>query len=309
MEFTTKDWDVKSAVIRGLSTSWIECGQKDADIVLFLHGYPDSAECWEYQIKELASRFRIVAPYMRGVGKSEPGDSLRRYGTRSVTLDLMDVLLHVDPSGMRKIYCVGHDLGAVYAWNLASALCQRAAGLVIINGLSIGQMLKRWKNFGQLRKSWYIYLMQLPVIPELIVKSAPKRIMSLAHRLGKLDEEKRPHYDLDGSGRGPLKFPINVYRSFFREIPRNISDPVTKVTCPVLVLWGSQDAFLMPPRMDELKMDADDVTVRILEGGHWLQRQEAEKINNLLLRFFEDTHGKRQFTAEKRVENHSATSR
>lgn len=308
MVATAKDWETRTAVIRGLSTSWIDAGPKDADIVLLLHGYPDSATCWEYQIEAFSQRYRVIAPFMRGVGDSEPGPSVRRYGTRPVTLDLLDILKATDPAGTRKIYCVGHDLGAVYAWNLVSTLCDRAAGLAIINGLSIGQMLKRWKNPGQLRKSWYIYLMQLPLVPEMIVKAVPNRILRLAHSLGKLDEEQRPRYHED-SGRDPLKFPINVYRSFFREIPRHISDPLTKVTCPVLVLWGSQDAFLMPPRMDELKSDAEDVTVRILEGGHWLQRQEPEKINTLLLRFFEDSHAKRQFTAEKRVEDHGTAGR
>jgi pimeloyl-ACP methyl ester carboxylesterase len=308
MTFSAKDWETRTSVIRGLSTTWIDVGPKDADIVLFLHGYPDTAICWEFQIRALSERFRVIAPFMRGVGDSEPGQTVRRYGTRPVTLDLLDILKETDPSGQRKVYCVGHDLGAVYAWHLTSALCDRAAGLVIINGLSIGQMLKRWKNPGQLRKSWYIYLMQLPLVPELIVRTVPKKILQFAHTLGKLDEGQRPRYQ-EESGRDPLQFPINVYRSFFREIPRHINDPLTRVSCPVLVLWGSQDAFLMPPRMDELKTDAEDVTVRILEGGHWLHRQEPEKINSLLLRFFEDTHGKRQFVAQERVENHGTAGR
>lgn len=300
METIGNNWQEKSAVIRRLKSAWIEAGPDDGDIVLLLHGYPDTPECWEYQIRELSKTYRIIAPFMRGVGDSDPGESVRRYGTKPVVLDLLAILDLVDPGKKRRINCVGHDLGSVYAWNLVSALGERASSMVIINGLSLGQMLKRWKYPQQLRKSWYIYLMQLPVLPELLLKAIPAQLLNLAHRMGGLEESRRPDRL---KVLGALKYPVNQYRSFFRELPQVFANPTTKVSCPVLILWGSDDAFLMPPRMDELKSDADDVTVRILNGGHWLQRQMPEQINELLIRFFGERHDKRQFIAKECLEN------
>lgn len=306
METIGNNWQERSAVIRGLKSVWIDSGPEDGDVVLFLHGYPDSPECWEYQIRELSLKYRVIAPYMRGVGASDPGESIRRYGTKPVTLDMLAILDIVDPTKKRPIYCVGHDLGSVYAWNLASSLGERVSALVIINGLSLGQMLGRWKYPQQLRKSWYIYLMQVPVFPELLLKTVPARLLDFAHRLGGLEESRRPDRL---KVLGALRHPVNQYRSFFRELPEVLSNRTTKVSCPVLVLWGSDDAFLMPPRMDELKPDAEDVTVRILSGGHWLQRQMPEKINELLNRFFGDCHDKRQFNIKKRLENNVSADR
>lgn len=306
MEPLENNWQERSAVIRGLKSVWIDAGPEDGAIVLLLHGYPDSPECWEYQIRELAKTYRVIAPYMRGVGDSARGESVRRYGTKPVTLDLLAILDIVDPGKKRGIYCVGHDLGSVYAWSLVSSLGGRATAMVIINGLSLGQMLSRWKYPQQLRKSWYIYLMQLPVLPELLLKVMPTRLLNLAHRMGGLENSQRPDPSMV---LGALQHPVNQYRSFFRELPQVLSNRTTKVSCPVLILWGSDDAFLMPPRRDELKSDAEDVTVRILNGGHWLQRQMPEKINELLIRFFGDCHDKRQFVVKKRLENNSPAVR
>ncbi len=306
MDVVTHEWQVKTADIRGLKSAWIEAGPVYGDLLIFLHGYPDTPECWEHQIRYFSQSYRVIAPFMRGVGDSAPGDCVRRYGTVPVTLDLLAIINIVDPEHKHRVFCIGHDLGSVYAWNLASSLSDRATGLVIINGLSIGQMLKRWRYPEQLRKSWYIYLMQLPVLPEAVVRLMPSKILKLAHRLGGLEESKRPDH---AKTKRALRYPVNQYRSFFREIPRILANPVTKVRCPVLVLWGSEDAFLMPPRLDELKADAEKVTVRILAGGHWLQRQVPDNVNDLLKRFFGDNHDKRKFAAKERIKNNIASDR
>jgi pimeloyl-ACP methyl ester carboxylesterase len=136
------------------------------------------------------------------------------------------------------------------------------------------------------------------------VKFLPTKILKLAHHLGGLEESKRPD---SSKTKMALRYPVNQYRSFFREIPRILANPITKVRCPVLVLWGSEDAFLMPPRLEELKADAEKVTVRILAGGHWLQRQLPDNVNDLLSRFFGDRHDDRKFAAKERVKNNIAT--
>jgi hypothetical protein len=55
-------WQIKSAEIRGLKSAWIEAGPVDGDILIFLHGYPDSTECWENQIRYFSSNYHVIAP-------------------------------------------------------------------------------------------------------------------------------------------------------------------------------------------------------------------------------------------------------
>lgn len=273
--------------MRGLPTAWLEAGPMDAaadlPLVIMFHGFPDAPECWEFQFAGLSPRYPVVAPYVRGVGPSAKSDSLHRYGPDSVALDALAILDEVDPERRRRVFVVGHDLGAVHAWHLAGLLRERAAGLVVINGLTIRQMLRRWSNPRQQLKSWYIYAMQMPIVPEVLLKRFPERFLRFAHGKGQLSSERRPDQEKVADA---LVGPLNQYRAFLREAPKALKAPRRRLGCPVLVVFGEQDAFLEPPTIDELKRDASDLTVRILPGNHWVHREDHEKVNRLLMDFF-----------------------
>lgn len=273
--------------MRGLTTAWLEAGPTEAEadlpLVILFHGFPDAPECWEHQIAGFSARYPVVAPYVRGAGPSEKSESLHRYGPDSVALDALAILDQVDPERRRRVFIVGHDLGTVHAWHLAGLLRDRAAGLVAINGLTIKQMLRRWRNPRQHLKSWYIYLMQVPVLPETVIKRFSRRFLGFAHRKGQLSPDRRPEAE---TVTPALTGPLNQYRAFLRDAPKALRSPHRRLACPVLVVFGEQDAFLEPPTIDELKRDASDLTVRILPGNHWLHREDHEKVNRLLLDFF-----------------------
>ncbi len=113
----------------------------------------------------------------------------------------------------RPIFCIGHDLGAAYAWNLAPFLGSRLKGLVILNGMSPVQMAKRWKLPQQWLKSWYIYFLQIPRLPEALTRIAPKPLHQFAYRFGGLSQP--PVTDRSTSLRQIVK-PIQQYREFLK---------------------------------------------------------------------------------------------
>lgn len=282
----------RQKIIRGLNTTWIEAGPVTAPLLVFLHGFPDTGSCWDKQLTEFSQKYHVIAPDLRGAGQSAPGDDVQRYAPDAVALDVLDILRTVDPDGKQQIICVGHDLGAVHAWHLAGLLQDRARGLVIINGLTIRQMWARWKTPRQFAKSWYVYVMQVPLVPELIVRAAPSRLRAFAYKLGGLTPEQRP----EGSGlpavdRGAMLHPLNQYRAFLRALPPLRRRRRQRLQCPVMALFGENDAFLSPPTFDELSADAHRLTIRIIPGNHWLHRDEAARVNLLMSRFFADNLG------------------
>lgn len=280
--------NLRQKTLRGLKTAWLEAGPEDAPLALFFHGFPDAAECWEYQFQGLSDRYRVIAPYARGAGPSEKATRLHRYAPDSAALDALAILDEVDPTRKRKVFIVGHDLGSVHAWHMAQLLGRRAAGLVVINGLSVAQMARRWKNPRQLVKSWYMAAMQVPVLPETLFRAFPARLLKYAHKRGGLRPEFRPPLP---KVRAALEGPLNQYRAFAREIPKALLHKTRRLTCPVLVLFGKDDAFLEPPTHEELARDAARLTIRILPGNHWLHRQDHEKVNKLLADFFTRSAG------------------
>jgi pimeloyl-ACP methyl ester carboxylesterase len=279
----------RTEIFRGLATSWWEAGDPANPILLFLHGFPDSPETWEAQVAYFRERYHVICPFARGAGPSEESDELSRYGTDASALDMLQLLAKIDPSGQRPVWIVGHDLGAVHAWSLAPLLGSRLRGVALINGLGLAPMLSRWKRPKQHGLSWYIYAMQIPGLAETMIRLTPQRMLALAHRLGTLPLAQRP----DGTKAVEWTMhPLRQYRQFVREIPRTALRQLPRLQAPLLLLWGSRDAFLLPPTKEEWETFASDVTTRILPAGHWVHREKAAEVNRLLGGFFGNSPGK-----------------
>ena len=157
--------------IRGLETAWLEQGlpqNEVSPIFFFIHGFPDTPETYRHQLEHFGKEHLIVAPFARGLEGSELTTDPARYNTNAVLLDHLSILSKVDPDHQRPVVVVGHDVGALYAWNLAQALKNRARALVIINSGTFQVMAKRFLSARQLFKSWYVFVFQIPVFSDWI---------------------------------------------------------------------------------------------------------------------------------------------
>ena len=91
--------------------------QGEGPIVLLAHGFPESWYSWRHQIRELAAAgFHVVAPDMRGYGKSDAPQAIDQYTILHLVGDMVGVL---DALGAPTAAIVGHDWGASVAWHAA----------------------------------------------------------------------------------------------------------------------------------------------------------------------------------------------
>lgn len=303
----------KEALIRGLRTAWLEGGPDaavaDVPIIMFVHGFPDQAEDWQAQLIHFAAGAKVVAPYVRGTLPSErPSDDsgvgLGRYSPNGVALDLFEILSQVGgaPIGQgsqkgqkdQKVVVVGHDLGAAHAWHFARLLGRRAAGLVILNGMTIGQFTRRLRRPSQWLRCWYMAVFQVPGISERLLSSLGPRVRALTH--GR-EQGKELIKDIAGM---PLPLatpydpvgPMHQYRAFLRDMPTAIRERPHRLGCPVLAIFGDHDPYLLVPSVQELQPEARDLTVRILNGGHWLHHEMPTTINRYLANFLAEATGR-----------------
>lgn len=286
---------LQTTTVRGLQTAWVERGPVGQPIVFFCHGFPDDPAVWNAQIESLREDYHIIAPYIRGCEHSEHSQDLRRYGSQAILLDHLEILRKA-ASERTPVVVVGHDLGVVHAMTLARSLGPRLAGLLVINGTDIGMFAQRLKDIDQAKRSWYMGLMQLPLVPEALVRWLPESCAWLASELGHLPPQLRDSRHFERRTLGPL----NQYRAFAREVPAQTKAMPARIKAPILVLWGRDDQLLVPPDRCEWERVGLDVTIRIVEGGHWLQREKPELVSDLLQNFI-------RYTLDKQVsdERHS----
>ncbi len=271
----------KSKIIRRLETAWWEGGPDLAPIMYFVHGYPDTPETWEPQLQYFSDRYHVVAPFARGANPSAPSRKLLRYGLHAQALDHLAVLRSVDPSQRRPVILVGHDLGAAQCWFLAPLLGTRLQAMVILSGLSVPQMAARLNNPRQHLRSWYIYAMLTPVAPRLL-RHFSGQIVNMAHKLGRLAPPQRPRL---GSTLAGAVDPAQQYRAYVAGLPQIVAEGDRKIDAPVLVIWGKDDSFLLSPSRSEIKRFANQATIRILKGNHWVHREDPETVNQLIDEF------------------------
>ena len=74
----------------------VDAGPRDAPVLMFLHGFPESHRTWRHQIAHLSGQYRCIAPDQRGYrGTSKP------QGIENYTPDKLigDVFLLADALG------------------------------------------------------------------------------------------------------------------------------------------------------------------------------------------------------------------
>jgi epoxide hydrolase 4 len=272
---------IRKREFRDLKTSWIEAGDPHHPILLFLHGFPDSAETWKFQIDHFKKNYHVISPFVRGALPSDPAEHIPRYSTKSEALDILQILKTIDPHHKKKIVCVGHDLGSPVAWKLAGLLSHRLAGLVILNGLALEQMRERlMKRPKQWLKSWYVFPMQVPFLPEFLFSHFSQQLIDQTHKSGGFPKPEESPKDY---AQQFILGPLNQYRAFTRELLAG--DKVTKISVPTLILWSNRDNYLLHPTLEELEPLCSDVSVRILEGRHWIHQDRHEMFNEVLEEF------------------------
>ena len=50
----------------GIELDVVDQGPRDAPVLIFLHGFPESHRTWRHQIAHLSGQFRCIAPDQRG---------------------------------------------------------------------------------------------------------------------------------------------------------------------------------------------------------------------------------------------------
>jgi pimeloyl-ACP methyl ester carboxylesterase len=149
--------------------------------VVLLHGYPDSKEVWSGVAGLLADRFHVVLYDVRGHGASGVPEPLKGgFTLEKLTEDFLAVADAVSPD--RPVHLVGHDWGSVQGWEFATVAATegRLASFTSVSGPCLdhsGHWLRdrvrrptprrAAQLLGQGAKSWYVYALRTPVLPEL----------------------------------------------------------------------------------------------------------------------------------------------
>jgi len=265
----------------------IQAGPKDGPLVILLHGFPEFWYGWKHQIPYLArAGYRVWAPDQRGYNLSDKPKGAAAYSLDHLSDDIMGL---IDAAGKEKAFIVGHDWGAAVAWWSANKYPARIERMVILNVPHHAVIQRAMKSsLKQLRKSWYIFFFQLPWLPEAFIRynNWQRGIRSLrdSSQPGTFSEEDLEPYRKAWAQPHGLTSMINWYRALIQKKPKRLPSP--RISVPTLIIWGTQDQFLgRELAQKSIDLCDDGRLVMIEEATHWVQHEEAERVNGLIGEF------------------------
>ncbi|AKD54680.1 alpha/beta fold hydrolase [Spirosoma radiotolerans] len=263
----------------------VQAGPTEGPLIILLHGFPEFWYGWKHQIDALAEAgFRVWAPDQRGYNLSDKPTGVEAYALDTLVADVVGL---IDAAGRQKAVVVGHDWGAAVAWWTAVSFPERVERLVVLNVPHPVAMKKfASRDVGQMLRSWYIGFFQLPVVPELLARlgNATALVKTLlgSSRPGTFKRADFLQYKAAWLQPGAINAMINWYRAALRMPPAKRSS--VRVTVPTLLIWGVRDQFLKR-EMAQLSIDLCDNgrVVFFEEATHWVQHEEAKRVNELIL--------------------------
>ena len=292
---------------------------EEAPLAILLHGFPEYWWSWRSQMPALAALgFWVVAPDLRGYNLSDAPSAVQDYRIELLTADVQRLITHF---GRERAVIVGHDWGGVVAWHVAMNQPDAVDRLVIMNAPHPERMAEAFgarPNLRQLGRSWYMFMFQIPKLPERWLSVNDYERVGWIFRDTAAHKEAFPPEVLQEYRRaaaqqglnGPLHFYRAAIRAGLQDSRARISsrfsglshalegilgpapsEPAVfpKITAPTLLLWGEQDTALgkeLTERMDDLFAGPFELTY-LPDCGHWIQQECPEDVNRLMIEFLE----------------------
>ncbi len=267
----------------------LEWGPVDGELLVALHGFPDTAWTWRAVGPLLAEAgYRVVAPFLRGYAPSDvPVD-----GDCSVSALAADaVALHERLGGSSSTALIGHDWGAITAGALAAEKSSPYARVALLAVPPLAWMnptravARTWLSalVRQPRHSWYIAYNQVPGLAE-------RNFTRLARRLWRTWS---PGYDATDDlahlaravpDQARAKAVVSYYRAL---ASRGSRAALAEPRKPLLYLHGDQDGAIDPRFFAVARSRiAPPSSAALLSGaGHFLQLEKPAEVTDHLLDF------------------------
>lgn len=266
---------------------YVSCGS--GPVLLLLHGWPQSWYEWRHVMPRLGSRFRVIAPDLRGLGDtSRPATG---YDKRTVAADLWQLMqhLHVD-----EFFLVGHDWGGPTAFALTIAHPEAVRRLAILDVVIPGD---GGAGFSQGGRRWHHAFHMTPDLPEALTQGREREYLgwfyrNFAYRPDAIGEEDISEYLRTYTQPGAMRAGFEYYRA----LPQDAADNsqaiarTRKLGMPVLAIGGAKAWGRGPEVIESLQRVATDVRGDIVpECGHFIPEEQPAYLSDRLIGFFLDS--------------------
>jgi pimeloyl-ACP methyl ester carboxylesterase len=261
-------------------------GDKENELVLFLHGFPETSYMWKKVMSGISSKgFYCVAPNLRGYSKGACPKGKRHYSLDNLVMDVLNISRFLDKP---KFHLVGHDWGAAIGWKLVH---DHRNAILSWTGISVPHLQAFGKAITvdreQRKMSQYVKNFQMPILPEMQIRKDNFRLFRKLWKNSDSDEID----DYLEVFRNPkqLTASLNYYRSNYHWLKKATDEQILgDIYVPTLFIWGKKDvaigAYSVSESHQYMKNDYEYVE---LDSGHWLIQTKYQELEKAITKHIE----------------------
>ena len=272
----------------GLVFDVTTAGPPDGEPVVLLHGFPQSARCWDAVTPALtAAGLRTFAPDQRGYSPGARPTGRAAYRMAEVVADAAAVVeAALAETGRSRAHVVGHDWGAVVAWTLAGT---RPELVRTVTGISVPPAGRHGRRAAP-----------APPAARVVVHGGVRRARAGRARVRRPGRERRGRRALvrllvrsgqtreraerDAAGLADPAA-LTAALNWYRAIPLSRRDPVPAPTAPALFVWSDRDTALTRDAAERAPLHLwGPFRYAELHGvSHWIPDEAPAALAELLL--------------------------
>jgi len=284
----------KYMVVNGVKIHYVEAGEEEKPLIVFVHGFPEFWFVWRYQLKHFKNDYRVVALDNRGYNDSEKPKGIENYHIKTL---VDDVRALVEGLGVSKFTLVGHDWGGAISWTFAALYPELLDNLVICNCPHLLALQEQRQNgWEQNMKFWYTVFFQCPLLPELFAMSEDMKVLEdmLADAGLDKDSEEMEAYKYAFREMASLTGGMNYYRCALTKESRDFwKDPENQkkrqlIKVRTLQIFGTEDKYLTVEGAQATAKFVEDHRLELIKrASHWVQQEVPDRVNSLIQEFLD----------------------
>ena len=259
----------KILTVNGLDFTADLTGPEDGELVLFLHGFPQTRYTWRAELPALAELgYRCCAYDQRGYSAGARPGGIEPYILENL---VGDVLAVADSLGYETFNLVGHDWGGQLSWCTAALHPHRVKTLSVISRPHPVAFLNAMKNDPKQaeRSGHHRRFQELDAADKLLTNNAePLRNMYV--QWGGVPAKDADAYLATLGDRAALNAAINWYRAVGQTGLAMAELPA--ITMPTMYVWGTADSTVgeMAAKGTDAQVSGPFTFVQIPDIGHFV---------------------------------------
>jgi non-heme chloroperoxidase len=248
-----------------------EWGRRDAQEIVFVHGWSQCDLCWAHQVRgTLAERFRLITFDLRGHGRSDAPAEAARYADDLVWADDLAAVLEVVSA--RRPVLVGWSYGAFVVADYLRAYGEEAISAIALVGASV-RLTPPYEGIGPGLLDNVVDMCGADLLANI---AATRRFVRACTR------RPRTRAETETALAWNMTVPTEV-RQALRAREIDVADVYAGTTVPVLVTHGRDDAIVLPAMAQELLERCPAATASWYDGvGHAPFWEAADRFDSEL---------------------------